>query len=110
MDNMTIGIIGMAGILGLIALHVPIGIAMAVAGFLSVAGILGWGPAISLLGTEPTSALANRELFVIPLFLLMGSLASAGGLSDDLYRLANAFLGHYRGGLAMATIGGCAGF
>ena len=110
MDNMTIGIIGMAGILGLIALHVPIGIAMAVAGFLSVAGILGWGPAISLLGTEPTSALANRELFVIPLFLLMGSLASAGGLSNDLYRLANAFLGHYRGGLAMATIGGCAGF
>ena len=110
MDNNVIGILGMIGILGLIALHVPIGIAMAVAGFVSVAAILGWNPAISLLGTEPASALANRDLFVIPLFLLMGSLASAGGLSNDLYRLANAFLGHYRGGLAMATIGGCAGF
>jgi tripartite ATP-independent transporter DctM subunit len=105
-----IGVLGIAGILGLIALHVPIGIAMAVAGVAAVAGILGWGPAISLLGSEPTSVLASRELFVIPLFLLMGNLAAAGGLSDDLYKLANACLGHLRGGLAMATIGGCAGF
>jgi tripartite ATP-independent transporter DctM subunit len=110
MDNSLIGILGMAGILVLIALHVPIGIAMAISGFIAAVGILGWGPAISILGTEPTSVIANRELFTIPLFLLMGSVAAAGGMSEDLYRLANVFLGHLRGGLAMGTIGGCAGF
>ena len=110
MSASVIGALGIAGILGLIALHVPIGIAMAISGVLAVAGILGWGPALSLLGSEPTSVLASRDLFVIPLFLLMGNLAAAGGLSDDLYKLANACLGHLRGGLAMATIGGCAGF
>ncbi len=94
----------------LIALHVPIGVAMGVSGFVCVGLMLGWGPAISLLKTVPSGIVSNRELAVIPLFLLMGAFAGAAGLSADLYRLAYALVGHYRGGLAMSTIGGCAGF
>jgi C4-dicarboxylate transporter DctM subunit len=62
------------------------------------------------LGSEYISAFSNADLAVIPLFLLMGSLAGVSGLSSDIYRLAYAFIGHRKGGLALATIGGCAGF
>ncbi len=72
--------------------------------------MIGWGPALSLVGTEPSSAISSTGLAVIAMFLLMGSLAHTGGLSGELYRLAYAFVGHRRGGLAMATIGACAGF
>ncbi len=94
----------------LIALHVPIGVAMGLSGFVCVGLLLGWDPAISLFKTEPSGVVASRDLAVIPLFLLMGSFAGAAGLSSDLYRLAYAVVGHYRGGLAMSTIGACAGF
>ena len=110
MDPLVIASIGIAGMFVLIAVHVPIGVAMGLAGFVSVAALLGWSPAISLFNIEPTAVLSNTELAVIPLFLLMGSFASSSGLSADIYRLAYVFLGHRRGGLALATIGGCAGF
>ncbi len=110
MDPLVLAGLGLAGMFLLIALHIPIGVAMGVSGFICVGLMLGWGPAISLLKTEPTGIIANRELAVIPLFLLMGAFAGAAGLSADLYRLAYALVGHYRGGLAMSTIGGCAGF
>ena len=94
----------------LIALHVPIGVSMGVTGLLGVAVLLDWGPSFSLLSTELSGVLTNTDLAVIPLFLLMGSLAGVAGLASDIYRVAYAFLGHRRGGLALATIGGCAGF
>jgi tripartite ATP-independent transporter DctM subunit len=100
----------MVGMLLLIMFQVPIGAAMAIAGVFGVAAIAGWAPALSLLATEPASAIGSLDLAVIPLFLLMGSFAGAAGLSADLFRLAYALVGHFRGGLAMATIGGCAGF
>lgn len=98
------------GMLVLIALHIPIGVAMGIAGFIGVGLIIGWAPAVTLFGTEGSAHLASSELAVIPLFLLMGSFAGAAGLSSDIYRLAYTFVGHRRGGLALATIGGCAGF
>jgi C4-dicarboxylate transporter DctM subunit len=84
---------------------------MGVSGVLTFGLIRGsFGPALSLFGTETVSKVASLELSVVPLFLLMGAFATFGGLSADLYRIAYAFIGHVRGGLAIATIGGCAGF
>lgn len=111
MDPATIGLLGMALMLLLIFIHVPIGVAMGVSGVLTFGLIRGsFGPALSLFGTETVSKVASLELSVVPLFLLMGAFATFGGLSADLYRIAYAFIGHVRGGLAIATIGGCAGF
>jgi C4-dicarboxylate transporter DctM subunit len=109
-DPLVIGTLGMAGMFLLIALHVPIGAAMAIAGFLAFAAIAGFGPAVTLFGTETASAMGNLDLLAIPLFLLMGGFAATAGLSTDVYRLAHAFIGHKRGGLAVSTIFGCAGF
>ena len=110
MDPLILGLFGIAGMFVLIALHVPIGVAMGLAGFICVGLMLGWGPAVALFGIEPSGIVSHTDLAVIPLFLLMGSFAGAAGLSADLYRLAYALVGHLRGGLAMSTIGGCAGF
>lgn len=110
MDPLQLAMIGTAAMFVLIALHVPIGAAMTVVGFVGVATILDWNAASSLFATVPSGVLSNSELATIPLFLLMGAFAGTAGLSSDLYRLAYALVGQYRGGLAMATIGGCAGF
>ena len=110
MDPITLALLGLGGMLLLIALHVPIGIAMAAAGVIGYGFLGGWGPAISLIATEPVSVFSSVDLAVIPLFLIMGSFAGVSGLSADIYRIAYALVGHWRGGLAVATIGGCAGF
>ncbi|MCC6007637.1 MAG: TRAP transporter large permease subunit, partial [Rhodobacteraceae bacterium] len=111
MDPITIVLLGMGALFVLIALHFPIGVAMAIVGVVGFWMQIGvWGPALSLVGIEAVGLLTNTELAVIPLFLLMGSFATAGGLSRDIFELINAFLGHRRGGLAMATVGGCAVF
>jgi C4-dicarboxylate transporter, DctM subunit len=110
MDPLLIAVLGTIGMFVLIALHIPIGIAMALAGVIGFTFLVGWAPAVALLANGPVSVLSNMDLAVIPLFLLMGSFAGVGGLSADIYRLAYATIGHRRGGLALATILGCAGF
>ncbi|SIS95707.1 TRAP transporter large permease [Paracoccus saliphilus] len=111
MDPITIGMLGFLGMLLLIALHVPIGIAMALAGVVGFSFLTGnISAGIAMFGTETAGAIASPELIIIPMFLLMGSLAGISGLAGDLYRLANALIGHRKGGLAMATIAGCGGF
>ncbi len=110
MEPPVIGGLVVAAMFIMIALHVPIGVAMAIAGFVGTGILIGFEPAIALFGIEPSAAIASEELAVIALFLLMGNFAAAAGLSGDLYRLAQAFLGHRRGGLAMATVATCAGF
>ena len=110
MDPLLAGVVGIAAVLVLVALHIPIGVAMALVGVAGFSALQGWKPALALLSNEFAGSLASPDLAVIPLFLLMGSLANAAGLSTDVYRLAHALLGHRPGGLAMATIGGCAGF
>jgi tripartite ATP-independent transporter DctM subunit len=69
-----------------------------------------WNAALNVLAIQPAAFLTNLNLAALPLFLMMGSFAAVAGLSSDVYRLAHALLGTFRGGLAMATIGGCAGF
>ena len=110
MEPPVIGGLVVAGMFVMIALHVPIGVAMAIAGFVGTGIMIGFDPAVALMGIEPSAAIASEELAIIALFLLMGNFAAAAGLSGDLYRLAQAFLGHRKGGLAMATVATCAGF
>lgn len=111
MEPYLVGVIGIVVMLVMIFAQVPIGVAMGIAGVVTFSVIRGsFESALTLFGTETVGKIASPELAIIPLFLLMGSFATVGGLSGDLYRLAQSFIGHVRGGLAMATIGGCAGF
>jgi C4-dicarboxylate transporter, DctM subunit len=103
--------VGMFGVMiVLIVLRMPIAIAMLLCGALGFALIAGWQPLLGLMTEVPYSQVANHELAVIPLFVLMGQFAARGGISQALYRSALAWVGHFRGGIAMATIGGCAAF
>ena len=101
---------GAGFLLVLIALHVPVGAAMAIAGVVGFGMMEGFGPSLSTVAIETSSALSSADLATIPVFLLMGSLAARARLSRDIYDLANAFIGHWQGGLAISTIAGCAGF
>ena len=110
MSGLAIGGIGFAALLLLLAFRIPIGISMltvGVAGYVSIAGT----PALlSYLKTETYWRFTNDDLSVVPLFLLMGQFAAKAGISQSLFHAANAWLGHRRGGIAMAAVGGCAGF
>jgi tripartite ATP-independent transporter DctM subunit len=88
----------------------PLAAVMGLTGLVGTALFLGFGPGFSAFATEATGFLTNSLVAVLPLFLLMGSFAAVAGLADDAYALAHALLCKYRGGLAMATIGGSAGF
>ena len=107
-DLVAIG--GFVLLFALMLLRVPIGIAMGligVAGF----GLMGdFGPALKLLSQSPIRTATEAGFGVIPMFLLMGAIASASGMSRELFQAANSFLGHLRGGLGMATVAACAGF
>jgi tripartite ATP-independent transporter DctM subunit len=109
-DPVLLTVLGLVATFVLIALHVPVGVAMGLAGVTGFGLLVGVQPALAMIASETSNNLTSLELATIPLFVLMGSFASAGGLSEDLYKLAYAVVGHRRGGLAMATIGGCAGF
>ena len=110
MELVTAGIIAFVLLFVFIAIHIPIGAAMGAAGLIGVGLAVSWDASFSLLSTQPSTTFAKRDLIILPLFILMGSFANAAGLSKDLFRLVDAFLGHRRGGLAYATIGACAGF
>jgi len=94
----------------LVLLVFPLGAAMALVGLFGSAMLTGTAPALSVLATEPAGFLTNEQVATLPLFLMMGSFAVAAGLSSDIYNLAHKLVGHFRGGLALATIGGCGGF
>ncbi|MAC78721.1 MAG: C4-dicarboxylate ABC transporter permease [Rhodobacteraceae bacterium] len=110
MDPLYLALLGFGAMMVMIALHVPIGISMALVGVTGFAQIVGWGPALSLMASEPAASMSNLDLAVIPLFMLMGSLAAAGGLATDVYDMANAMIGHRKGGLATTTVLASAGF
>lgn len=93
-----------------VLMMVPLGASMGLAGFCGAAALLGTGPALEVLGSETRSYLTQESLAVLPLFLLMGTFASVAGIGSDIYRLAYVMLGHLKGGIAHATIAGCAGF
>jgi C4-dicarboxylate transporter DctM subunit len=110
MDPIVIGIIGIGILLILIFSRTQIGVAMGLVGFAGFAYLNGGAPALGILKIVPYATFSQYDLSVIPLFILMGALAFAAGLSEDLYRAVYTWLGHFRGGLAMATVGACACF
>ncbi len=107
---MLVSVLGFAAVLVLVFLRMPIAIAMGVVGFVGYAEIRGFRASISMVGRLVIDTAQNYGLSVVPLFILMGLFVSKGGLSRELYQASYAFLGHLRGGLAMATICACAGF
>jgi tripartite ATP-independent transporter DctM subunit len=110
MSGLEIGGTGFAALLVLLALRIPIGISMLTVGMVGYVIINGWSPLLSYLKTEMYWRFTTFDLSVVPLFILMGQFAAKAGLSQALFRAANVWLGHHRGGIAMAAVGGCAGF
>jgi tripartite ATP-independent transporter DctM subunit len=90
--------------------YVPLAAVMGLIGIVGTAAFIGFVPSMSVFATEMAGFLTAPNVAVLPLFLMMGSFAAVAGLADDAYALAHAVLQRFRGGLAMATIGGCAGF
>ena len=109
-DKDLVAVLGFVLMFVLMVLRVPIGVAMGIAGVLGYGLLSGWGPAFALLGQVPLSTVTDYKLAVIPMFILMGSFAAAAGMSRELFRAGNAWFGHWRGGLAIASIAACGGF
>ncbi|MGH7268342.1 MAG: TRAP transporter large permease [Candidatus Rokuibacteriota bacterium] len=107
---MTATLVGFAILLILSFARVPIAFAMGIIGFAGYAFYRGVDAALSQLGQVAFATGINYELSVLPLFVLMGNLVTSARLSEELYAASNAFLGHRRGGLAMATVVACGGF
>ena len=111
MTNLELGIYSLPVLLLLIFLRMPIGLAMLAVGMAGTTIAMG-GPIIVLaqLKGQVYTTFSNYSLSIVPLFLLMGQFATLGGMSQALFKAAEAFLGHRKGGVAMASVGACAGF
>jgi TRAP-type C4-dicarboxylate transport system permease large subunit len=109
---MTESLVGLGIMLVLAFLRLPIALAMGVVGIVGYAYMRDWNWAVAFATaqTKIYETGRNYALTVVPLFILMGNFVTRAGMSQELYRTAYAFIGHLRGGLAMATIAGCAGF
>jgi C4-dicarboxylate transporter DctM subunit len=110
MDRDLVALLGFVGMFVLMALRVPIGVAMGIIGVVGFAAVAGWGPGLNLLANVPLSVLTDYNLSIIPMFILMGAFATHAGMSRELFRAGNAWVGHRSGGLALATILACGGF
>ena len=106
----TVAIVGFVALFGLMLLRVPVGMAMGLVGVSGYAYLSGGGPALKLVGQTSMRTVTDYQFGVIPMFLLMGALVSTSGVSRELFRAANTFVGHRRGGLGLATIVSCGGF
>ncbi len=109
---MSEALVGLGAMMLLALVRVPIALAMAVVGIVGYAYMRdwSWAPAFATLQTKLYETGRNYTLSVVPLFILMGNFVTRAGMSQELFRAANAFVGHLRGGLAMATVIACAGF
>ncbi len=110
MDPLTVGIIAFIALFVLLILTVPIGFAMGLCGLAGMSMIIGLAPSLSLFGTTVYETTVTYDLSIVPLFVLMGAVAARSGLSQELYSAFNAWIGAFRGGLALATIGACGAF
>jgi tripartite ATP-independent transporter DctM subunit len=106
----AVAIIGFVVLFVLMLLRVPVGMAMGLVGVAGFAYLNGGGPALKIVGHTSMRTVTDWNFAVIPMFLLMGSFATTSGMSRELFRAGNAFLGHLRGGLGIATIAACGGF
>lgn len=110
MSTNVVALVGFIALFGLMLLRVPVGMAMGLVGVGGFAYLSGSGPALKMVGQTSMRTVTDWNFAVVPLFLLMGSFATTSGMSRELFRCANGFLGHLRGGLGIATIAACGGF
>ncbi|HEV2508804.1 TRAP transporter large permease [Bosea sp. (in: a-proteobacteria)] len=110
MSATSIGLIGMATLVGMILARIPVGVALGLVGFVGYAAIDGFAKARLVFGAVPLELSSAYALSVLPLFTLMGALATMAGLSGDLFRASNAIFAGMRGSLAMAAVGASAAF
>ena len=110
MSNLAIGALGVAALLVVLFLRVPIGVSLALVGVCGYAAVDGWRTALAMMGAVPFELASAYSLSVVPLFILMGAVASRAGMSRELFDAANAIFSGFRGALTNATIGACAAF
>lgn len=110
MDPDLIAIGGFVVLFVLMVLRVPVGMAMGLVGVVGYAMIAGLSPALKLVGQTSMRTVTDYTFGVIPMFMLMGAFVTVSGVSRELFRAANACIGHLRGGLGMATVLACGGF
>ncbi|WP_418591419.1 TRAP transporter large permease [Ponticoccus sp. (in: a-proteobacteria)] len=110
MSNELLAVSGFVALFALMALRVPIGIAMGLVGIGGFGAVIGMAPALNLLAQSPISTITDFNLTLIPFFILMGVLATNSGMSSELFRAGRAWLGGFRGGLGLASVGACGGF
>ena len=105
------GLLGLTAMMVLCCLRIPISFAMAIVGFVGYAYMRDWNwmVACATVQTKMYETGRNYTLSVVPLFILMGNFVTRAGMSQELFRAAYAFIGHLRGGLAMATVWASAG-
>ncbi|MCG8597338.1 MAG: TRAP transporter large permease subunit, partial [Kiloniellales bacterium] len=107
---MTEALVGLAALLFLAFLRIPIAFVMILVGFGGMAYVLNPTAALYNVGQTAYDAAINYELSVVPLFVLMGNFVARSRMAEELYAVSNSFLGHRKGGLAMATVVACGGF
>ena len=110
MSTDLIAVGGFVVLFVLMLLRVPVGMAMGLVGISGYALISGGGPALKLIGQTSMRTVTDYTFGVIPMFMLMGAFVSVSGLSREMFKAADAFLGHLRGGLGIATVIACGGF
>jgi tripartite ATP-independent transporter DctM subunit len=110
MTPTVIGVIGLLALFVLIFSRMPVGFVMALIGFIGFGTIVNYDAARSLIAKDIFDVFGSYNLTVIPLFILMGQISFHAGISSRLFEVAYKFIGHWPGGMAIATIGACAGF
>ncbi len=110
MDTNTVAILGFVALFTLMLLRVPVGMAMGLVGVTGFGYLTNHEAALKLIGQTSMRTVTDYTFGIIPMFLLMGAFVTNAGISRELFRAANAFVGHWRGGLGIATIAACGGF
>lgn len=108
--DVGLGLLGLVGLAALLVVGVHIGVALGVAGIVGLAFIVGPPVSLSMAANSLYHTIASFELITIPLFILMGYLASAGGVSRAVFKSVNDWVGHMRGGIGTSTIVSCTAF
>src|SRR5688572_7906703 len=110
MDTDAIAVLGFVALFALMLLRVPVGMAMGLVGVCGFGYLVGFTPALKMVGQTSMRTVTDYTFGVIPMFLLMGAFVTNSGMSRELFHAANGFVGHLRGGLGIATVGACGGF
>ena len=110
MSTDAVAVLGFVALFALMLLRVPVGMAMGLVGVSGFGYLVGFSPALKLVGQTSMRTVTDYTFGVIPMFLLMGTFVSNSGMSRELFRAANGFVGHLRGGLGIATVAACGGF